>query len=75
MNKAYDKATIDRFEGDYAVLEFQDKTTEAVHKSQLAAQYQEGDKLIKKNGIWIKDEAATEEARKRIRKMMDDLWE
>jgi hypothetical protein len=73
MNKT---GTVDRFEGEFAIVEFSDKTMIDVEKINLSPGIKEGDKIyLGKEGKWIKDEQTTDEARKRIRKLMDDLFE
>lgn len=63
------KATIDRFEGDYAVVEMEDKTMVNTPKC-LIPESQEGD-IIR---IEI-DKDETERRKKDIKKLMNDLWE
>jgi len=70
------KGTIDRFEGDFAVIELDDMTMLSVPKNQMKGHLLEGDKVnLSDDGFWAKNTKATKEAKKRIRKMMDDLFE
>ena len=73
MNKT---GTVDRFEGNFAIIELPDKTMIDVEKTKLSPGIKEGDKIyLGEDGKWQKDVKATVEARKRIRKLMDDLFE
>jgi ribosome recycling factor len=63
------KVIIDRFEGDYAVVEMDDKTMINISKC-LIPESQEGD-IIR---IEI-DKDETEQRKKNIKKLMNDLWE
>lgn len=64
------KYTIDRFEGEYAVIEDKNKKMFNISKEILPADAKEGDIIT----IEI-DYDATNERKKRITKMMNDLWE
>lgn len=61
---------IDRFEGEYAVLELPDKTFAHVPRGILPLEAKEGDLLC----ITV-DSQGTKERRERIRKKMDQLFE
>lgn len=63
------KVIIDRFEGDYAVVEMEDKTMVNIPKC-LISDSKEGD-IIR---IEI-DKDATEQRKKDIKELMNDLWE
>jgi predicted RNA-binding protein with TRAM domain len=63
------KVIIDRFEGDYAVAEMEDKTMVNIPKC-LIPESQEGD-IVR---IEI-DKDETEQRNKDIKKLMNDLWE
>lgn len=66
---------VDRFEGDYAVL-LEGSQTKEVLKRSLAAGIREGDVVfLDTDGIWKKDETATEMRKSQIAKKMDALWE
>ncbi|SNS86002.1 Protein of unknown function [Anaerovirgula multivorans] len=64
------KVVIDRFEGNYAVVEMQDKSTVDMPKLLLPKEAKEGD-IIE---IRI-DTQETESRKKRVEKLMNDLWE
>lgn len=63
---------VDRFEGDYAVLET-DSGMIDVEKSRLADDIGEGDVLFEKDGFYFKDSEATDSRRQEILKMMKKL--
>ena len=66
---------VDRFEGDYAILLEGNQTREVLKRS-LAAGIREGDVVfLDMDGIWKKDETATEMRKSQIAKKMDALWE
>jgi len=66
---------VDRFEGDFAVCENENKEMINVCRSELPADVKEGDVLLKMNDKYVIDTAATEERKKKISRMMDELWE
>jgi len=64
------RVIIDRFEGDYAVVELEDRSTVNLPRSLVPPGAKEGDVLL----IEI-DRSATEERRKRIQRLMEELWQ
>ena len=64
------KVTIDRFEGDYAVVELENRDMEDLPKALVPEGAKEGDILE----ITI-DKEETESRKQRIDKMIEDLWE
>lgn len=64
------KIIIDRFEGDYAVVELPNMFIVDMPKQLVPEGAKEGDVLI----IEV-DVAETESRREKIERMMDDLWE
>lgn len=64
------KVIIDRFEGDYAVVELPDLTMVDMPISLIPEGAKEGDVLV----IGI-DPDETDKRKERIKKLMDDLWE
>ena len=64
------KVIIDRFEGDYAVVELPDMTMVDMPRSLIPEGAKEGDVLV----IGI-DPDETDKRKERIKKLMDDLWE
>jgi len=69
------KVIIDRFEGDYAVCEKPDRTMVNIQKDRLPADVSEGDVLIIEGENIEIDAGETVERKKRINKLMDELWE
>lgn len=68
------KGIIDRFEGTYAVVEF-DGQTEDILKSELPAAAKPGDTLIfEDDGVTI-DTVDTVKRKKEIENLMDELFE
>lgn len=64
------KITIDRFEGDYAIVELEDMTIVDMPRQLMPKGAKEGDILS------IEIDANETKARKeRIAKLMDNLWE
>jgi hypothetical protein len=64
------RVIIDRFEGDFAVVELIDKTTAAIPNTVLPGESKEGD-VIK---IEI-DREETKERKAAIDKLMEEVWE
>lgn len=61
---------IDRFEGEYAVVELPDKTLANIPKKALPQEATEGDIItIAVNKI------ETAKRKEKVRKMVEDLWE
>jgi hypothetical protein len=68
--------TIDRFEGDFAVLEDENCKMNNILKSVLPTDAKEGDILIeKKDGSFIIDHLATKQRKEHINKLLDGLIE
>jgi len=68
------KGIIDRFEGEYAVIEF-DGRTEDILRSELPAEVKPGDTLIFEEDKIIIDNEATLSRKKKIETLMDQLFE
>jgi len=64
------RVIIDRFEGDYAVVELEDRSTANLPRSLVPPGAKEGDVLV----IEI-DKNATKERRKRIQRLIEELWQ
>ena len=65
---------IDRFEGDTAVLEDENKEFLNVPKSILPENSNESDCLVFKDGKYIIDEETTKELKEEISDLMDELF-
>jgi hypothetical protein len=68
------KVIIDRFEGDFAVCEKEDRAMVNIEKSKLPEGVREGDVLVNEGDRFFVDQDETQERKKRIRQMMDSLW-
>lgn len=66
---------IDRFEGDYAVVEFEDRKMVDIHKRDLPTGLKEGDAIRGTNGVYVYDEVETERVKKETKTIFDKLWE
>jgi hypothetical protein len=70
------KLTIDRFEGNYAVCEQEDKTTINIPKYKLPLECKEGDTLYQDSeGMYRKDIETTKSREKRIYDKINRLFE
>ena len=67
--------TIDRFEGDYAVCEKEDRTMMDIKRINLPFEAKDGDVLSIVNGVITIDIGKTEKRRREIEKSTEDLWE
>lgn len=69
------KIIIDRFEGNYAVCEKEDRTMINIEKNKIPIEAKEGSVLsITEDGITI-DEEDTKSRRKDIEELTKDLWQ
>ena len=68
------KVTIDRFEGEFAVCEKDDRSMINIRRENIPQQAKEGDILIIEGESISIDIAGTDERKKRINRLMDDLW-
>lgn len=66
---------IDRFEGNYAVCEKEDRTMMNVKKSKIPGIAKEGDVLSIDNDVIIINKEKTQERKRKIEKLTKDLWE
>lgn len=67
------KGIVDRFEGDYVVIEI-DGQTKDIHKSDVDVSVKAGDVVVIVNGICTTSMTETEQREHKIKKLMDDLW-
>ncbi|MHB8126652.1 MAG: DUF3006 domain-containing protein [Desulfitobacteriaceae bacterium] len=68
------KGIIDRFEGNFAVVEMDRRRMQDIPRNQLPANTKEGDVIIEENGVYRIDEVETKKRREEINKLMKDLW-
>lgn len=65
---------LDRFEGDYAVIEIDEKIVN-IEKHLLDRGIKEGDVLTMVDGLYYKDEEATKKRKQYIKNKFKDMWE
>ena len=68
------RLVIDRFEGEYAVCEFENGEYIDVSKVDIPQEAKEGDVLIKTDNGYCVDKTATESKRKEIKERMNRLF-
>jgi hypothetical protein len=68
------KVVIDRFEGNYAVCEKEDRTMINIDKAKVPCDAKEGDVLIIKENEIIVDKEATLKRKEKIEELTKDLW-
>lgn len=68
------KGIVDRFEGEYAVIEM-DGETRDVKRNLIADSVRVSDVVILKNGKWERDSDETLKRKKEVKKLMDSVWE
>ncbi|MGF7050327.1 AmiR/NasT family two-component response regulator [Paenibacillus sp. DS2015] len=68
------KGIVDRFEGDYVVIEIEGQTRD-IDKSDVAVSVKVGDVVIFVAGVWKTDATETGQREQQIKKLMDDVWE
>ncbi len=68
------KAVIDRFEGEYVVLDIEGRI-ENIKRSAVPKDAREGDVLLKKEGKWLINPEATKKLKDAIDGLADELWE
>lgn len=69
------KGIIDRFEGDYAVVEFENKIMKDIEKKHLPSEAKEGDVIIFTGQKYIIDIKETIDRKNEIKKLTENLWE
>lgn len=67
-------AVIDRFEGDYAVLELEDLKMINIKRNEIPLEAKEGDVLVLGEGKIHIDLNETIRRREEIRKLTEDMW-
>jgi len=71
----YMKGTLDRFEGDMALVEMEDGSIVNLLRLQLSKDIVEGDLIfLGVDGIWKRDTKATEARRQEMRSKLDSLF-
>ena len=69
------KGIIDRFEGEYAVVEFSGRRMVEIYKKDLPSGIKEGDAIRCDDGVYVFDEVETKRLKKETKAMFDKLWE
>jgi hypothetical protein len=68
------KGIVDRFEGDFVVIEIEGNTKDIL-KKQVDSSVKVNDVVELVDGKWMVKEADTERRRKEIKALMDSVWE
>ncbi|MGE4284350.1 MAG: DUF3006 domain-containing protein [Clostridia bacterium] len=68
------KAIVDRFEGDFAIIELDDGQIQQIARSLLPPCAREGDVLDIVDGFFHSDRCETEKRKEEIEKLMQDVW-
>ena len=68
------KLVVDRFEGNFAVCEKDDRTMISIEKKKLPEEVKEGDVLLVEGNVFIIDERETASHKAEAKKLMDELW-
>lgn len=68
------KGIVDRFEGDFAVIEVDGKTHD-VKKSEVNPEVKVNDVVIFRDGKWVTDPNETKSRKTQIKKLMESVWE
>lgn len=66
---------IDRFEGNYAIVEFEGRKMKDILKSELASGAQEGDDIVLVNGKYQVDQDEMQRRKTEIAKLTENMWE
>ncbi|NMA79037.1 MAG: DUF3006 domain-containing protein [Clostridiales bacterium] len=66
---------IDRFEGDFAIIETDEDTFMQIPRKELPQNAREGDIIVKANDEYIIDHESTKKRRQKIIDMQNSLWE
>lgn len=69
------KGIIDRFEGEFAVVEGEDQVMINIPRHALPKEVKEGDALVQINGEYRIDQVETDKRRIRIEELSRVLWE
>jgi hypothetical protein len=69
------RVIIDRFEGNFAVCEKEDRAMINIEKSKLPSEVKEGDVLVVDGDKIVIDVKGAADRKQKIKKLMDDLWE
>lgn len=65
---------IDRFEGEYAVVEMDDGRIENIHISRIPDYAKEGDVIAEHGEVYKIDRLETEKRKQEIEELTKDIW-
>ncbi|MDQ0059497.1 DUF3006 domain-containing protein [Paenibacillus harenae] len=65
---------VDRFEGDYAIIEMDGQLHE-VKSEQLESRVRVGDVVKWCGDLWSTDKQATEARKENVKQLMDEVWD
>lgn len=68
------KGIVDRFEGEYVVIEIDEKNFEDVPRILVSPEVSPGDFVELKEGIWRPNPSETKTRREEIKKLEDELF-
>jgi hypothetical protein len=68
------RATIDRFEGEFAIMETENGYI-SILKAKIPPQAREGDVLLVQNEEWVIDLEATRMRKEKMNSMASELWQ
>lgn len=68
------KYIIDRFEGDFALCEMENKEMVDIPRNSLPPEAGEGDVLVERDGFFTVDEDETKERRRKNAALLKSLW-
>jgi len=69
------KGIIDRFEGEYAVVEGEDRGRVEIPRNIIPQNAKEGDSIVQIGGKYVIDEGETQRRKREIEDLAKDLWE
>lgn len=69
------KGIIDRFEGEFVIVEYDDRGRVEISRNLIPKNAREGDYLVQLGDKYIIDEGETQRRKCEIEKLANDLWE
>lgn len=70
-----EKYIIDRVDGNYVIVQSENKEMHEISLEDIKGDFKEGDILVKINGYFEIDKASTLARRKQIDDIMRDMWQ
>jgi Protein of unknown function (DUF3006). len=68
------KGIIDRFEGDYVIVEFEGRKMKDISKNLVVPEAKEGDVIVLVDGKYQVDHEETQKRKAEIAKLTEDMW-